>query len=109
LKLQIGHWQTQLMKLWCAHNKHWCWQEVCSLLRVQMDTGTLLIDSGSACKSITVFHYKEWIDKFPLYMFVILLNCIIIVPYMNVAVRGFVLFSELIYVKCDMLYIRWLY
>jgi hypothetical protein len=22
LKLQIGHWQTQLMKLWCAHNKH---------------------------------------------------------------------------------------
>jgi hypothetical protein len=41
-----------------------------------------------------------------MYMFVKLLNYVIIVPYMYVAVRGLVMFSELLYVKCDMSYIQ---
>jgi hypothetical protein len=44
-----------------------------------------------------------------MYMFVKLLNCIIIVPFMNVAARGLILVSEIIQVKCDTFDIRWLY
>jgi hypothetical protein len=55
---------------------------------------------------LSVSPYKKYsclVDE--LYMFVKLLICIIVVPFMNIAIGGLVMFSEPRYIKCHMFFI----